>query len=208
MKRLSSLVLSFAVAFGLLFAAGCDSSGSDGGSGTLALRMDAASSKVLSSVTAKSGAATVKEALVTIDKVSIVPSNNSSEENGTDTGVKVLSDSNFTVDLVNLQDGLDTLVTNITIPAGNYSQLRLVTNEMVSVQFDDGSTKDVMIASGQQTGLKVNFDPFEIESSDDRVELTINWDVNQFFNDVNGYTGQRPITPVIDATIDTTSVGN
>jgi hypothetical protein len=61
MKRFSTLLLSSVLAFGLLFATGCDSTGStgstDGQSGTLALRMDGATSKALSTLSTKSTAA-------------------------------------------------------------------------------------------------------------------------------------------------------
>jgi hypothetical protein len=70
--------------------------------------------------------------------------------------------------------------------------------------FDDGSQQDVMIASGQQTGLKVNnFDPFTIESPEDRVEVTLNWDVEESLK--GNTTGRFVITPVIDATVDVAS---
>ncbi len=208
MNRLSSLLLSFVVAFGLLFAAGCDSTGSaDGESGTLEVRMDGSTSATLSTVSTKQMTAdSVKEALVTIGEVSIVPSEDTTAGDSTETGVTVLSDSNFTVDLKRLQAGIDTAMTEIEIPAGSYSQIRLVTTEKANVTFEDGSQEDVMIASGQQTGLKVNFDPFTVDSADDRVEVTLNWDVQESLE--GAPQGQYVITPVVDATVDTVSVGN
>lgn len=204
MRRYSTLLLSSVLAFGLLFAVGCDSTGSSGTSGTLQLRMDGSTSK-LSTLSAKSNtASSVKEALVTIDKVSIVPTEDSTEGDSTEVGVQALTNEDFEVDLKRLQAGLDTAMTEFEIPAGEYSQIRLITADKASVTFDDGTQRDVMIASGQQTGLKVNFDPFTVQSADDRVEVTLNWDVEGSLK--GNAAGQFVITPVVDATVDVTSV--
>ncbi len=210
MKSLSTFLLSSVVAFGLLFAVGCDSTGSsgttDGDSGTLELRLDGSASKALSTVSTKSSAAdSVTEALVTIDEVSIVPTEDSTEGDSTEVGIQALTDEDFEVDLKQLQTGLDTAMAEFEIPAGEYSQIRLVTANQASVTFADGSSRDVMIASGQQTGLKVNFDPFTIESADDRVEVTLNWDVQESLQ--GNPAGQFVITPAIDATVSVTGGG-
>jgi len=206
MRRLSTLLLSSVLAFGLLFAVGCDSTGStgttDGESGTLELRMDGSTSKGLSTVSATSSAAdSITEATVTIAEVSIVPVEDTTEEDSTETGIEVLSDTDFTVDLKQLQSGLDTALAEIEIAAGEYSQIRLVTAGKANVTFADGSPREVMIASGQQSGLKVNFDPFTIDSADDRVEVTLNWDVQESLK--GNPRGNLVITPVIDATVST-----
>lgn len=193
-------------AFGLLFATGCDSTGSSGESGTLELRMNSSTTSKALQTSANKNASDVEEALVTIGEVSIVPADDTSEGDSTETGVTALGSEDFEVDLKDLQDGLDTLMTEVEIPSGDYSQLRLVTTGPVEVTFTDGSTKDVMIASGQQTGLKLNFDPFTIESADDRVEVTVNWDVEQSLEGAS--QGQRVITPVIEATVDVTNTEN
>lgn len=206
MNRLSSLLLSVVVAVGLLFA-GCDSTGSASESGTLHLTMDDASaSKTAIQTNAPVAASDIDEALVTIDEIAIVPAEDTSEGNSTDAGVTVLSDSNVTIDLKRLQAGIDTSLSDIEIPAGDYSQLRLVTADEASITFEGDSTAtDVMIASGQQTGLKVNFDPFTVENEDDLVELTVNWNVEE---SLKGTSQNYVITPVVDATVRVTSAGN
>lgn len=206
MHRYSSFLLSFVVAFGLLFATGCDSTGSSEESGTLELSMDGASTTKALETSAKTSASDVDEALVTIGEVSIVPVEDTSDGDSTETGIKALSNDNFQVDLTELQTDIDTFMAEVEIPSGEYSQLRLVTTGPVEVTFADGTTEDVMIASGQQTGLKVNFDPFTIDSADDRVKVTVNWDVEHFLN--GAAEGKRVITPVVDATVDVTSAGN
>lgn len=210
MRHVSSILLSAVVAFGLLFTAGCDSTGSmsNGENGTLELSMsNASTSKSLSTLaTTSSAGSNVTEATVTITELSIVPAEDTSDGDSTDAGISVLRDANFEVDLIDLQTGLDTTLAEIEIPTGEYSQIRLITNEKADVTFDDGTQKDVMIASGQQTGLKVNFDPFTIESADDRAEVTLNWDVQESLK--GNPQGNLVITPVIDASVAVTNAGS
>jgi hypothetical protein len=204
--RRSTLALLSVVAFGL-FAVGCDSTGSlsDGDSGTLELSMnDATTSKSLSTLSTTSSAQdSVAEATVTITEMSIVPAEDTSDGNSTDTGISVLLDEDFEVDLIDLQTGLDTTLAELDIPAGDYSQIRLTTNEKVSVIFNGGTQEDVMIASDQ---LKVNFDPFTIESADDRAEVTLNWNVQQSLK--GNPQGTLVITPVIDASVNVINAGS
>jgi len=210
MKHRLSVLSSILVAFGLLVAVGCDSGGSlnDGESGTLELSMsDASTTKTLNTrSTTATAQDSIAEATVTIAEMSIVLAEDTSDGGSTDTGISVLHSENFEVDLIDLQMGLDTTLAETEIPPGEYSQVRLVTNEKASVTFEDGSQKDVMIASGQQTGLKVNFDPFTIESADDRANVTLNWNVEGSLK--GNPQGNLVITPVIDASVDVSSVGN
>ena len=132
---------------------------------------------------------------------------NTSDGDSTETGVQVLSDSNFTVDLKDLQAGLDTSVAEMDVPAGTYGQVRLVTAGRAQVSFvDTEGTQPVMIASGQQSGLKVNVESFTIEGADDRVELTLNWNVEQALH--GAPQGRYVITPVIDASASVTTIDN
>jgi len=209
MSRYSSFLLTALLAVGLVLT-GCDSSGTTGESGSLELQMSGSSTTKTAARTAsaKMTAADVDTAYVTINEVAVVPSEDSSDGDSTEVGVQVLSDSNFTVDLKNLQAGIDTALAEIDIPAGEYGQLRLVTANEAQVSFTDtNGTEPVMIASGQQTGLKVNFDSFTIEGADDRVEITVNWDVEESLS--GSRQGQYVITPAInDATVNVQSIGN
>jgi len=104
----------------------------------------------------------------------------------------------------------DAVLPTIDIPTGSYSQLRLVTADEAKVSFTDtNGTEDVMIASGQETGLKVNFpdSEFTIENADDNVELIVNWDVEEALK--GAPQGNYVITPAInDVTVTVTSAGN
>lgn len=192
MQRLSSFLLVAVVAFGLTLTTGCDSTTSD--SGSLDLTMSGSSTKTLSK---QMTASDVDTARVTIEKLSIVPADQSSADGGPEVGVTVLTDSNFTVDLKNLQAGINETLPTIDIPTGTYSQLRLVTTDKAKVSFTNTTgTEDVMIASGQQTGLKVNFSAFTVESADDRVEMTVEWDVTESLK--GSGSGTYTITPQIN----------
>ena len=76
---------------------------------------------------------------------------------------------------------------------------------MASVTLQYGRGTDVMSARGQQTGLKVNVDPCTIACADDRVEVTLKWDVKEALK--GNPQGRFVITPAIAATVDTSSVG-
>lgn len=195
MKRFSTLLVTLLLTGGLLLV-GCDSTTSD--SGSLDVTMSGSSTKTLSKQTTASD---VDTARVTIERLSIVPADQSSESGGPEIGVTVLTDSNFTVDLRDLQAGIDAVLPTIDIPTGTYSQLRLVTTDKAEVSFTNTTgTEEVMIASGQQTGLKVNFSEFTVASADDRVEMTINWNVTESLK--GSGSGEYTITPKInDATV-------
>jgi len=204
MKRFSSLLLVAVVALGLTLT-GCDSTTSE--SGSLDVTMSGSSTKMLSKQTTASD---VDTARVTIDQLSIVPAGQTSNDGGTEVGVTVLTDSNFTVDLKNLQAGIDAVLPTIDIPTGTYGQLRLVTADQAEVSFTNTTgTEQIGIASGQQTGLKVNFSEFTVESADDRVEMTVNWDVATSLE--GSGSGTYRITPTINnasATVTSASSGD
>ncbi|MFB6098466.1 MAG: DUF4382 domain-containing protein [Salinibacter sp.] len=211
MKRHWSLFPILTLALGLVLVTGCDSTGVSPSkeSGTMELSMAGASgskSLTASTLESSSSADSVEKALVTISEISIVPTADTSQGDSTATGVSVLSKDNFEVDLMKLQAGLDTTVTKLEIPSGEYSQIRLITADKARVTFKDGTQRDVMIASGQQTGLKVNFDPFTIDSSSDSVDVTLNWNVQQSLK--GNMQGNLVITPVIDATVNTINTGS
>lgn len=215
MKRLSTLLLAFTVAVGLLV--GCDTAGpglQDGGNGVLELHMTGASgSKALATTASKDSSTLVgslDSASVTITRTAIISQGDTTQSDSTEAdstdegdeeGIKVLTEEDFVVDLMDLQSGLDTLMAEVELEAGTYSQLRLITADQATVVFEDGTERQVMVASGQQTGFKVNFTPFTIDSADDRVRLTLSWNVE---NSLHGNRrGNLVITPAIQASVDT-----
>jgi hypothetical protein len=211
MKRYWFFAPVLALGFAAFLLAGCDSTGStpSAAGGTMTLNMAGASGSTAATEALAAPSAsspTIQEARVTISQISVVPAADTSTGDSTDAGISVLSTENVEVDLIDLQAGLDTTLAELELSAGTYSQIRLITNEQAQLTFDDGSQEDVMIASGQQTGLKVNFDPFTLDTARDSVQVTLNWDVQ---NSLKGSAqGQFVITPVIDATVASGETGN
>ncbi len=202
MKSLSTFLFSSVVAFGLLFAVGCDSSSSntDGENGSLELSMNDGSSTARS--TKASAQDSITSAEVTITEISVVPAEDTAEGDSTETGISVLSDENFEVDLMNLQERLnDTLIADTEIPTGDYEQIRLAIPEGAAITYANGDTDTAMIASN---GLKV-VAPFTIDSAEDRVSVVLNWNVDKFAQDIlrGNSQGRLVITPVIQATVNT-----
>ncbi len=184
---------------------GCDStnSTSDSIEGSLSVKFTDSGSKASSFSKNAHNDKTITSAVVTIGEVKVVAEEDTSEEEAG--GPSALPADTFKVDLIDLQKGVDEYLSDngSEIPTGTYGQLRLITTDPVAVTFEDGSTSDVMIASGQQTGLKVNFEPITIDSEDDRAEVTLDFDVQQSLH--GSSQGNWVITPVVDATATVTS---
>lgn len=201
MRRLSTILLSSVVAFGLVAMVGCDSSSVE--NGTMNVQMtDASGTSTTSSVSTSSHVADdLDAALVTITEISVTPAENG--ETDSDDERVVLSQENFDVDLVDLNAGIDTTITDLDLPAGEYGQIRLATTEDVAITFSNGDENTAMIASEE---LKLNFDdPITVNSADDLVDVTVDWNVE---NSLEGNLGaaQLVITPVVDASATVTSV--
>lgn len=206
MNRYSSSLLTFVVALGLLVT-GCDSTGPSDGTGTMDLRMtDQASETQTQSISKSHVTDDLDSALVTITEISAVPGESDEDDDGDadDAEPITLSEEDVEINLVDLNAGIDTTITDLEIPAGDYSQVRLGVSDDVALTFPDGSTNTADIASEE---LKLNFaPPFTIESSEDKVDITVNWDVE---NSLEGnLQGDLVITPVVNATADVASVEN
>lgn len=180
---------------------GCDStnSTSDSIEGSLSVKFTDSGSKASSFSKNAHNDKTITSAVVTIGEVKVVAEEDTSE------GISALPSDTFKVDLKELQKETDKFLSEngSEIPVGTYSQIRLVTTEPVAVTFEDGTTSDVRVASGQQTGLKYSFEPITIDSEDDRAEITLDFDVQESLR--GSAQGNWVITPVVDATATVTS---
>lgn len=207
MKRRSTLLLfSFVAAFGLLFATGCDSAGSsmdDENNGTTTLQLN---------LTDAPG--DVVKANVLIESVSIVSEEDTSNGDSTDTGISVLSEEGFEVDLTTLQGGVDTLMSQVEIPSGTYGQIRMITAhpDSFDVEYEtangDTAKANLFIPSGSQTGIKVNFDPsLTVGASTDTVDVTLDFDVEESFvpRGPEGQTSDYNFKPTIQAIVDSSN---
>lgn len=76
-------------------------------------------------------------------------------------GWVTLGHPNKTLNLLSLVGGVDeSLVSGATLPAGHYGQMRLVLGSGNTVKLSDGTTQDLKVPSGLQSGIKlvVSFD--------------------------------------------------
>lgn len=116
-----------------------------------------------------------------------------------------------TFDLLDLQNGVVEELADIVIPAGSYSQLRLVVGD-VSITTEDGttySTEDntLQCPSCAQSGLKVKLPGGSVDLVEDTQILLIDFDVAQSFGRARGTSGRWVMHPVITATrLETTGV--
>ncbi len=74
----------------------------------------------------------------------------------TGSGWQTLATRDTTVNLLTLQGGVsETLVDGATVPAGTYTQMRLVLGPGNTVRLADGTLHDLDVPSGQQSGVKL-----------------------------------------------------
>lgn len=189
----SRFVLALAVVLsGALALVGCDTVGTadtDGESGQLTVLLTDAPGDIT-------------KAEVTIERVSVVPTSDSASGDAEEGGIEVMSEDSMTVDLLTLQDSVTTMLGEISIPEGDYSQIRLVTAQEATVEYEasDGTTKsaDLMLPSADETGIKINFNEFSIDDSEDEVEITLDFNVEESFVQA-GQAGKYIFKPVVHA---------
>lgn len=186
-------LLAFAVVLsGAVALVGCDTVGSDASddeSGQLRVLLTDAPGDIL-------------EAHVTITRVAVVPSADSADGDAEDGGIDVLSEDSITVDLVELQDGVTETLGDVTIPAGRYSQIRLITAREATVYYEDANGEaqeaDLMLPSADETGIKINFEEFTVDEASDDIEVTLDFNVEDSFVEA-GASGTYIFKPVVHA---------
>lgn len=199
MKRIHALVFAIIVSAGLLGWAGCDTIGPTRNPSTTQ-SADGASFHIR--LTDAPG--DVVQAVVTIERVSVVLVEDSGTGDARDGGIELLSDSAFTTDLTTLQAGVDTALASIdSIPAGMYGQIRLVTADTADVLYEtasgDSATADLKQPSAAQTGIKINFEPVTIDAETDSAEVVLDFSVEDSFVKA-GRSGMYIFKPVVQAT--------
>jgi len=187
---------SFAFAVGVLLFAGllvvgCDSSGTAPGSaeGQFTLNLTDAP-------------ADLDSAVVTIDRVELVSEDaedddDNGDDDGEEEGIITLTDSTRQIDLLQLQGGVNTTLANVTVPEGEYAQLRLVLGDTNFVVVN-GERQMLDVPSGQQSGIKIILPgEVEIENDGDRLEVTLDFDVeDSFIKTGNGNYKFKPTVKV------------
>jgi hypothetical protein len=97
------------------------------------------------------------DAPANFDSVNIVVTQVSVHMAGNDSlnGWQTISDTTAYYDLLNLRNGAEVLFANHELPAGQYTQIRLIIGNGSNVVVD-GVTYPLTIPSGMQTGIKLN----------------------------------------------------
>ena len=90
-------------------------------------------------------------------------------------GWQTLIDAPAVYDLLQLQNGITAALGNAEIPAGSYSQIRLIVSSAEVVI--DGEHHELKIPSGENTGLKLNFD-FAMEGAE-TYDLVLDFDAQE-----------------------------
>ena len=187
----------------LILAVGCgDSQGPDGSTQFSVLLKDAPGD--------------VTTAMVTIEEVQLVGEG----------GITVLRDDPLTVDLLTLANTTASLVTDVVVPSGTYSQLRFViSGAYIETENADGSTSiyasspayeglpagaavagSLQMPSLAQSGLKVTLPANALTLTGDEKILLVDFDVSQSFGHAAGQSGGWVMHPVITgAEIETTA---
>lgn len=147
----------------------------------------------------------VTQAVVTIDRVEIVGEG----------GVTVLLDEPFTTDLLTLASDFATLVDEVVLEGGVYTQLRFIIPEAcIAVEQADMSTLvyasngfencgaadgALQLPSYDETGIKVNLPGGGLQVDGNAQILLVDFDVGQSFGQLAGGSGTWVLTPVITA---------
>lgn len=105
----------------------------------------------------------------------------------------------MTVNLLDLQNGVDTLLSSAELDPGYYRELRLMLggNNTVVV---DGSTNDLKVPSGQQSGYKIKFET-ELEAGED-IDVVVDFDASRSVHKA-GNSGKYILKPVLKAFVET-----
>jgi hypothetical protein len=133
-------------------------------------------------------------------------------------GPLVLMDTPFTTNLLMWSNDIATLVEDVTVPGGTYSDVRLIIPEAcIAVdQGGEGEDDDLVYASAgfaacgeadgglqlpsfAETGLKVSLPGGSMEIDGDSRSLMLDFDVGQSFGQRAGSSGDWVLTPVIYA---------
>jgi hypothetical protein len=115
------------------------------------------------------------------------------------TGWVTLGTPDETVDLLTLTGGVEeTLVNGASIPAGHYSQLRLLLGPGNTVKLQDGTVHDLKVPSGLQSGVKLTVS-FDVQPNTTK-DVFIDFDAHRsVFVHGAGSSGQYILRPVVRA---------
>lgn len=155
----------------------------------------------------------LKEAWVKIDRIYMMGGPADSASNGR---VDLLTTATGWVDLLTLSGGRTAeLVNGAVVPAGRYSELRMVVCEAYVIEKDGDvyATRDAALPAGVQadgqlqvpsgcsSGFKIKFHGDEpVELANESTIMTVDFDVSQSFGHQAGNSGRWIMHPVMHAT--------
>jgi hypothetical protein len=190
----------FALPLLALAMAACDGGTGGGGEARVSIRLTDAPGDL-------------KEAWVRIDRIYLKGGPADSTSGGSQ---DLLTTRTDWVDLLTLSGGRTAeLVNGAVVPAGRYSELRMVVCEAYVVERDGDvyATKDAVlpagvtadgtlqIPSGCSSGLKIKFAGNEpVELASESTIMTVDFDVSQSFGHQAGNSGRWVMHPVVHAT--------
>ena len=155
-----------------------------------------------------------KKAVVTIDRVTLQPGNDSTAQ------AVILRDTPITTDLLTLANDVATVVDGAVVPAGTYGQLRfIISGAYIEVEGAGGTsqiyatspsyaglpsgatvTGNLQTPSFSTSGLKVSLPSGGVTIGADAQVLLVDFDVSKSFGKQAGNSGQWVMRPSIKAT--------
>jgi len=118
----------------------------------------------------------IAEANVTINKIEIREDQPELEDNP----YLILSEEEYSFNLLDLQNGVTATLLEIEVPEGDYNLLRLYVSES-NIKLKDGTIHDLKVPSGAQTGIKIFIKPGIHVEGGLTTELLLDFDVSQSF---------------------------
>jgi uncharacterized surface anchored protein len=107
---------------------------------------------------------------------------NESEDMHDGSGIVVLMEEEISVNLLDLTNGVTESLVDREIPAGTYDQLRVYAKGINVVMNDEaGTTYDLKIPSGEQSGIKINIKPALTIAGGLSADLLLDFDVSRSF---------------------------
>jgi len=103
------------------------------------------------------------------------------------------------VNLLNLTNGVDTLLASADLDPGHYRELRLILGSDNTVMVDS-MMHDLKVPSGQQSGYKIKFET-DLESGED-IDVVVDFDAARSVHKA-GNSGKYILRPVLKAFVET-----
>jgi hypothetical protein len=210
---LTRIIAGALVLSGVLFWAGCDSGGTGStAQGDFTLRLVDAPADLDSAVVTVNRVELFTEDGVSDDENGDDDSEDDDDSGDDDSGdddenTLTLTEETRQLDLLQLQNGNEEILADeVTVPEGEYTQLRLVLGSDNYVVVN-GEQQMLQVPSGQQSGIKIILPEVEIENDGDQIDLTLDFDVeDSFIEQGNGTYRFKPTIKVKDVFVNGQSI--